>query len=73
MAGQDLHDARRILAEHQVCGAKEAGDAKVSFLFLTKGEAPKPTVQGGKILIGKQTVSVENGRIVLGARGSPGQ
>ena len=51
----------------------EAGDAKVSFLFLTKGEAPKPAVQGGKITIGKQTVSLENSRIVLGIRGSSGQ
>jgi len=51
----------------------EAGGAAFSFLFLTKGAAPKPAVQGSKITVGKQTISVENGRIVLGTRGSPGQ
>ena len=50
----------------------EAGGTAFSFLFLTKGEAPKPTAQGNKVAVGRQTVSLENRRIVLGVFGSQG-
>ena len=51
---------------------QEAGGTAFSFLFLTKGEAPKPTAQGNKVAVGRQTVSLENRRIVLGVFGSQG-
>lgn len=51
----------------------EAGGAAFSFLFLTKGETPKPVAAGNKVAVGRQTVCVENGCIVLGARGSSSQ
>jgi hypothetical protein len=42
-----------------------------SFLFVGEGKPPKPTVNGGKITIGKQTVSMGDGRIVLGTMAGP--
>jgi hypothetical protein len=50
-------------------GVVAAGGTKFSFLLLTKGEASKPKAEGNKVLVGKQTVSFENGRIVLGVFG----
>lgn len=36
-----------------------------SFKFSTTGEELKPGVEGDKILIGDQTVSIQDGKIVL--------
>jgi hypothetical protein len=47
-------------------GAVSAGGRKFSFKFLTSGAIPTPKVQGDKIVIGTQTVSFADGKIVLG-------
>lgn len=47
-----------------------AGDTRFSFLFLGKGDQPKPQVDSNVIRIGKQTVRFEGGLIVLGTSGS---
>jgi len=44
----------------------EAGGQKFSFLFLTKGPAPQPKVEGDKIVVGQQTVGWDGKRMVLG-------
>jgi hypothetical protein len=44
----------------------ELGGATLTFQFLRSGPEPKPTVQGDKVLIGEQTVSLKDGAIVLG-------
>ncbi|MFP4104579.1 MAG: hypothetical protein ACLFVU_00685 [Phycisphaerae bacterium] len=43
----------------------QAGDVTYSFLFIGEGKAPEPQVSGNKVVIGKQTVSMTDGRIVL--------
>jgi hypothetical protein len=47
-------------------GTLSAGGVKFSFKFLTAAAAPTPKVQGDKIVIGAQTVSFKDGKIVLG-------
>lgn len=44
----------------------EAGGAKFSILLLTKGDPPQPKAEGNRIVVGKQTVSLDGGRIALG-------
>ena len=44
----------------------EAGGHTFSFKFLTRGEPPTPKAKGDSVVIGKQTVSMRNGRLVLG-------
>ena len=43
-----------------------AGGTKFSFLFLTTGSAPALTADGDKVVVGGQTVSMKDGRIVVG-------
>lgn len=43
----------------------EAGGRKFAFKFLTSAAAPKPTVSGGSIVVGKQTVGFKDGAITL--------
>jgi hypothetical protein len=43
----------------------EAGGKSFSFLFLGKGEAPKPQAQGDKVAVGNQTIAWDGKRIVL--------
>ena len=52
-------------------GMVSAGGRKFSFKFLTAGAAPTPKVEGDKIVIGTQTVSFKDGRIVLGKMARP--
>jgi len=48
-----------------------AGATAFSFLFLTKGEAPTPKAEGNRIVVGKQTVALEGGHLVLGKMAGP--
>jgi len=50
-------------------GVVEAGGTKFSLLLLTEGTPPSPKVEGGRIVVGDQTVSLDGKRIVLGAFG----
>ncbi len=43
----------------------------LSFLFLTTGAKPVPKVEGDKIVVGSQTVSLKDGKIVLGKMAGP--
>jgi len=45
----------------------EVGGRKVAFLFVGKGPAPTPQVQGDKIVIGKQTLGFQGEKLTLGA------
>jgi hypothetical protein len=47
------------------------GGTALSFLFLTKGEAPEPKVEGARIVVGEQTVALEGGNLVLGKIAAP--
>ena len=42
-----------------------AGGTTFNFMFLTDGTAPSPAATGDKVVVGKQTVAVEDGNIVL--------
>ena len=42
-----------------------ANGTKVSFLFLTKGEAPTPKIVDNTVVIGEQTVSLDGNKLVL--------
>jgi len=42
------------------------GGATLTFLFLSPGPPPKPQVVGDKVAIGGQTVTLEDGKLVLG-------
>jgi hypothetical protein len=44
----------------------EVDGRKLSFLFLGKGAAPSPKVEGGKVVVGGQTVSYDGRSLVLG-------
>ncbi|MDP6523426.1 MAG: hypothetical protein QGH15_04315 [Kiritimatiellia bacterium] len=44
----------------------KAGGHAFSLRFLTKGNTPTPKAQGNKVVIGKQTVSMQEGKLVLG-------
>ncbi len=44
----------------------QLGGRDFSFNFIMRGKAPSPRVSGNQIVIGKQTVTYTNGRIVLG-------
>ena len=47
-------------------GTVAAGGVTFSFRFLTAADAPKPAVDGEKVVVGGQTVAMKDGRIVLG-------
>jgi hypothetical protein len=49
----------------------KAGDAEFSFLFLTQDPPPAPRVAGDTVVVGKQKVSLQSGRIVLGTMAGP--
>jgi len=49
----------------------QAGGTTFSLKFLTAGEEPKAAVLGGKVAVGRQTVSMQAGRIVLGKMAPP--
>jgi hypothetical protein len=51
--------------------AVNIGSATCSFLILTDGKPPKPQVDGDRIVIGGQTVSIKDGRITLGEMAGP--
>ena len=42
-----------------------ANGTKFSFLFLGKGEAPKPRAEGSKVVAGGQTITFDGKKIVL--------
>jgi len=42
------------------------GDVTLTFRFLTTGEAPRPQRMGDQVVVGKQTVFVKDGNLVLG-------
>ena len=44
----------------------EAGDRTYSFKFLHDGAEPLPRAEGDKVVIGKQTVTMQDGKLVLG-------
>ncbi len=44
----------------------EAGGVVYHVKFLTKGKAPTPKARGEGLVVGEQTVSVKDGRLVLG-------
>ena len=44
----------------------EAGGRSYSLKFLTGGPEPTPRVEGDRLVIGKQTVAVQDGKLVLG-------
>ena len=54
-------------------GAKtiSAGDTKFSFLFLSRGSEPAAKPSGDQVIVGGQTVSMKDGRIVLGKMAGP--
>jgi hypothetical protein len=49
------------------------GGAKLSFLFLTRGAPPEPKVEGDRVVVGGQTVSLEDGGLKLGKMAGPWQ
>jgi hypothetical protein len=49
----------------------KAGGTDFSFLFLTTSDEPKPRVEGDKVVVGRQTVTLENGKIVLDQMAGP--
>ena len=49
----------------------ELGGTMLTFKFLTAGPEPKPVVQGDKIVVGEQTVSLKDGALVLGKMAGP--
>ena len=49
----------------------EAGPTRFSFKFLTAGGEPKPKVEGDKVVVGDQTVTMKDGHIVLGKMAGP--
>lgn len=48
-----------------------AGGVTYSFLFMGEGKPSKPEVDGDRIVIGKQSVSMGDGKIVLGKMAGP--
>jgi len=48
-----------------------AGGTTFSFKFLTAGAVPTPKAQGDKVVVGAQTVSFKDGKIVLGKMADP--
>ena len=61
MTGPGAPDAKSV----------SAGGTKFAFLFLTGGEEPAPKSDGRKIVVGEQTVSIQDGNIVLGKMAGP--
>ncbi len=49
----------------------EAGGTTYHFKFFTKGTAPTPKAQGDAVVIGKQTVTLKDGHLVLGQTSGP--
>ena len=47
----------------------EIGGAKVTVLTLTKGEHPKVTVDGDRIIVGRQTITLVDGHFAVGSFG----
>ena len=61
-----------LVTTGQADGAKvELGGTTLTFRFLTAGPEPKPQVQGDKVVIGEQTVSLKDGNLVLGKMAEP--
>ena len=48
-----------------------AEGAALNFLFLTAGTEPTPEVQGDRVLIGRQSVTIRDGHLVLGQMAGP--
>jgi hypothetical protein len=49
----------------------DAGGASFAFLFLCSGTPPVPKAEGARVAAGGQTVSFEDGRLVLGKMAAP--
>jgi len=49
----------------------KVGGVTLSFKFLTAGPEPAVTVEGDKAVVGKQTISVKDGNIILGVTTRP--
>jgi hypothetical protein len=49
----------------------EAGGTTFALKFLTEGKVPEPRVEDGKIVVGEQTVTLEDGHIVLSRMAGP--
>ena len=48
-----------------------AGGAALNFLFLTAGTEPTPEVKRDRVLIGRQSVTIRDGHLVLGQMAEP--
>lgn len=48
-----------------------AGGAALSFLFLTAGTEPTPRVEGDQVVVGRQSVTIRDGHLVLGQMAGP--
>ncbi len=48
-----------------------AGGTTLKFLFVTAGTEPGPEVKGDQVVIGRQTLTVRDGRLVLGKMAGP--
>ena len=44
----------------------EVGGVTMTFKFLTSNTEPKPQVQGDKVVVGDQTVTIKDGSLILG-------
>ena len=66
-------DAMLVMTGPGAPGGKTvtAGGTTFSFRFLTSGAEPAPKAEGDKVVIGEQTVSMEQGNIVLGKMAGP--
>ncbi len=51
--------------------AVEAGGVSYSFLFLSSGAPPAPRADGERVVVGRQSVSMKDGNIVLGHMAAP--
>jgi hypothetical protein len=51
--------------------AVTAGGTTFAFKFLSAGAEPKPAEQGDKVVVGGQTVSMQDGNLVLGKMAGP--
>ena len=68
-------DAMLVMTGPGAPGGKTvtAGGTTFSFKFLTSSAEPAPRAEGDKVVIAEQTVSMEQGNIVLGRMAGPWQ
>jgi len=61
-AGQETRSGRAQAVAHTV----QLGDRKVNLLRLGTGDLPSPAVEGNRLVVGGQTLTLDGERIVLG-------